>query len=97
MPWYTDEPVPYGGGPGPYEIGGFHGLPLYRPSLEVVRKKVSLAWDRRITAPVSRPGSWSSDPWLGDKAVADDAGWDLIELGKVAAPSNTHPGPAFKR
>jgi hypothetical protein len=59
----------------------------YRPSLEMARKKIVAAWDRRIHVPVSRPGSWSSDPWLGDKA---NECWDSIELGKLSPATTVH-------
>jgi hypothetical protein len=63
-------------------FAGYKDLPPagYRPSLEMVRVKESLAWDRRV--PVTRPGSWHGDPWLGDRT---DEGWDAIELSKLPA------------
>jgi len=63
-------------------------LPVHLSSFDMTRKKVSLAWDRRIDIPVSRPGSWSGDQWLGDMAKKD-TGWDSIELGKLRSPGST--------
>ncbi len=100
-PWYTDEPgstQQHGFRSARYEVVGRshhphhhhhpdgHGLPPYRPSLEVARKKMSLAWDRRIAAPVSRPGSWSSDPWLGHKASGDE-GWLGLDRARKGVSS----------
>lgn len=62
-------------------FGGYRDAPPYRPSVEIVRKKEGMAWDRRIRVPVTRPGSWTGDPWMGD--VKGD-GWEAIELSKLA-------------
>jgi hypothetical protein len=73
--------------------GGGEFIP-YRPSLEGVRKKKAVGWDQRraiteynilLSVPVTRPGSWQGDPWLGHKTEREE-GWVSIELGKVAAP-----------
>jgi len=52
----------------------------------MVRVQETLAGDRRIRVPVTRPGSWSGDPWLADRT---DDGWDAIELSKLPAAVGT--------
>ena len=64
-------------------FAGYKDLPPagYRPSVEMARFKGGKAWDCLvITVPVTRPGSWTGDPWLGD---GTDEGWDAIELSKL--------------
>lgn len=52
-----------------------------------------MAWDKRISIPVTRPGFWTGDPWIAGR---DDEGWVSIELaGKGAgyiSPSKKKQG-----
>ena len=65
----------------------------YRPSVDVARVQDALPWDRRIRVPVTRPGLWSGDPWLGDRT---DEGWDAIELSKLPAAAGTRASGQWK-
>lgn len=40
-------------------------------------KRITMAWDSRISIPVTRPGYWTGDPWVASKT---DEGWVSIEL-----------------
>lgn len=64
-------------------FAGYKDLPPagYRPSVDMVRVKDALAWDRRIGVTTTRPGSWTGDPWLGNQ-TGDE--WYVIELSKLA-------------
>ena len=75
--------LPYFDDDGSGEMGMY-----YRPSIEVARKKASVAWDRRRSASISRPGSWLGEPWVGDKTGG--AGWDSIELGIKPRAADGH-------
>jgi hypothetical protein len=65
-------------------MGGIIRQRCIGPSVEVARKKITVAWDRRIEVSVSRPGFWAGEPWVADETSVDT--WAEVELGGVVKP-----------
>jgi len=71
--FYTDEP-PLRGVPSSYRRDWGEEKVVIPP---VAEKRIAMAWEGRISIPVTRPGFWMGDPWVAGKS---DEGWVSIEL-----------------